>query len=352
MPTPASLFDYHLPPERIAQASVEPRDHSRLMVLDRQTGEWQHKQFFEIVGELRKGDVLVLNKTKVFKARLFGKRAVKNKQIEIFLLRPTAEALAGSSVWETMARPGKLLHVGNVVEVAGVPVHVVEKRDDGTVLVRFDMETADVFALAEKHGEIPVPPYVKNTPTDSALYQTVYAQTSGSVAAPTAGFHFTERLLEDIKKKGVEIEFVTLHVGLGTFRPMKTETIEAHQMHAEYVEIDAATAERINAAKSEGRRVIAVGTTTVRALEGVAHSSPTSNFHLPTSFAGDVNMFITPGYKFKIIDGLITNFHLPKSTLLVLVSAFAGREHVLAAYEEAIKQGYRFYSFGDAMFIR
>lgn len=353
MPTPVSLYDYVLPPERIAQASVEPRDQSRLLLLDRVTGAQTHKKFFEIEEELKTGDVLVMNKTKVFKARLTGRRSVKNQDIEIFLLRPVEGAMPDASVWEAMAKPGKLLHPGNIVDVAGTPVHVVDKREDGTVLVRFDMETADVFTFAEKHGEIPVPPYVKTSPDAFAKYQTVYAERVGSVAAPTAGFHFTEGLITRLKGKGVQIETVILHVGMGTFRPMKTETIEEHQMHAEYVEIDAGTAERINTAKAEGRRIIAVGTTTVRALEGAALSDPTTNYKLPTTnFSSDVNMFITPGFRFNVVDALITNFHLPKSTLLVLVSAFAGRERVLAAYQEAIAQGYRFYSFGDAMFIR
>lgn len=348
MPTPASSFDYVLPPELIAQRSVEPRDSSRLLVLDRQTGAVEHKKFTDVENELKAGDVLVANKTKVFKARLRGQRFAK--EFEVFLLRPEQGALEGSSVWHALVRPGKLIHEGNFIELkGGFAPTVAEKRADGSVLLAFPASAEQVLAFADKHGEIPVPPYVKASPEAFDKYQTVYAERVGSVAAPTAGFHFTPELIARLKAKGVQFETVILHVGLGTFRPMKTATIEEHEMHAEYVEIDAATAGRINAAKAEGRRVIAVGTTTVRALEGAAQATGM----LPSAgFSGDVNMFITPGFAFKVIDGLITNFHLPKSTLIVLVSAFAGREHVLAAYEEAVKQKYRFYSFGDAMFIR
>lgn len=351
MSTPVSQFDYVLPPERIAQTPMEPRDHSRLLVLDRHTGAYQHKTFFEIADELHAGDVLVVNKTKVFKARLHGRRFAK--AFEVFLLRPEADAfLPGSSIWHALVRPGKLVHVGNYIDLGGgLSPTVTEKRPDGSVLLSFDVSKEEVFAFAEKYGQVPTPPYVKETPEASAAYQTVYAEQTGSVAAPTAGFHFTPELIATLKGKGVQIETVVLHVGLGTFRPMKTETIEEHEMHAEYVEIDAVTARSINQAKQEGRRIVAVGTTTVRALEGAALLATDPG--LPASgFTGDVNMFITPGFTFKVVDALITNFHLPKSTLLVLVSAFAGREHVLAAYQEAIAQGYRFYSFGDAMFIR
>lgn len=350
MSTPVSLYDYVLPPERIAQAPMEPRDHSRLLCMDKETGALEHKKFFEIAEELHAGDVLVVNKTKVFKARLRGRRFAK--EFEVFLLRPEASSfLPGSSIWHALVRPGKLVHVGNYIDLGGgLSPTVLEKRPDGSVLLSFDVSNEEVLAFAEKFGRVPTPPYVKETPEASAAYQTVYAENTGSVAAPTAGFHFTAELIEKLKGKGVQIETVVLHVGLGTFRPVKSATLEEHKMHAEYVEIDAATAGRLNEAKREGRRVIAVGTTTVRALEGAAAGN--HGGIAPTGFAGDVNLFITPGFQFNIIDALITNFHLPKSTLLVLVSAFAGREHVLAAYEEAIKQEYHFYSFGDAMFIR
>ncbi len=415
MATPVSQFDYVLPPERIAQCSVEPRDRSRLMALDRihtprlptegqqaaplgrgaNVAPWRHKRFFEIADELQAGDVLVVNKTKVFKARLRGRVTPSfeegaggssggGKDVEIFLLRPRVEA-AGSS-WEALARPGRRVRVGDVIALAeGWSCVVVAKEKDGRVRLSFAQTADEVIAFANAHGEIPVPPYVKTAPDAFDRYQTVYAERVGSVAAPTAGFHFTAELIERLKGKGVQFETIVLHVGIGTFRPMKTETIEEHEMHAEYVEIEGDTARRINQAKAEGRRVIAVGTTTVRALEGAAAATPppaeegpagslplerggrvysrpllskeglgvVAGCPLPADgFVGDVNLFITPGFRFRIVDALITNFHLPKSTLLVLVSAFAGREHVLAAYEEAVKQGYRFYSFGDAMFIR
>ncbi len=343
MPTPIDLFDYVLPPERIAQEPVRPRDTSRLMVLDRVTGERQHKRFFEIVDELREGDLLVMNDTKVFKARLRGRRFAK--EFEVFLLRPVADALPGAAVWHALVRPGKLVHVGNNIQLAdGVMATVVDKLSDGSVRLSFLMSNEEVIDFANRYGEIPVPPYVEKAPENFNDYQTVYARETGSVAAPTAGFHFTPELIEKLKGKGVQFAYVTLHVGIGTFRPVKTATLEEHEMHSEFVEVTPETAAIIHAAKREGRRVVAVGTTTVRALEGSGVPE--------TGFVGDVNMFITPGYAFKIVDALITNFHLPKSTLLVLVSAFAGRENILAAYNEAVEKDYRFFSFGDAMFIR
>ncbi len=343
MPTSIDLFDYVLPPERIAQEPVRPRDTSRLMVLDRVTGERQHKRFFEIVDELREGDLLVMNDTKVFKARLRGRRFAK--EFEVFLLRPMADALPGAAVWHALVRPGKLVHVGNNIQLAdGVMATVVDKLPDGSVRLSFLMSNEEVIDFANRYGEIPVPPYVEKAPENFNDYQTVYARETGSVAAPTAGFHFTPELIEKLKGKGVQFAYVTLHVGIGTFRPVKTATLEEHEMHSEFVEVTPETAAIIHAAKREGRRVIAVGTTTVRALEGSGVPE--------TGFVGDVNMFITPGYAFKIVDALITNFHLPKSTLLVLVSVFAGRENILAAYNEAVEKDYRFFSFGDAMFIR
>ncbi|MBI4598859.1 tRNA preQ1(34) S-adenosylmethionine ribosyltransferase-isomerase QueA [Candidatus Uhrbacteria bacterium] len=374
MPTPISLFDYDLPPERIAQHSVEPRDQSRLLILGRQTGSIRHRRFFELGEELYAGDVLVMNDTRVFKARLRG--YVNGKEVEVFLLRHRE-----NGVWEALLRPGRKAALGDVIRLDGLldslDARVLEKYPDGTVVLDMEADLDAVLAFTEAHGEVPVPPYVEGDPQALSGYQTVYASKTGSVAAPTAGFHFTERLMEELRKKGVQFEFVTLHVGVGTFRPVKVETLEEHEMHAEFVQIDAGTASRINAAKSEGRRVIAVGTTTVRALEGAARETdsrdplssplvrgtrvpiPDSSPYQgearrglpPRGFVGDVNLFITPGFDFRVIDGFITNFHLPKSTLLVLVSAFAGREPVLNAYREAIKEGYRFYSFGDAMLI-
>lgn len=338
--TSVNHFSYHLPKELIAQHSVEPRDHSRLMLLDRKTGELKHKRFFEIVYELKKGDVLVFNDTKVFCARL----KAQNK-IEIFLLRALE-----NNVWEVLVQPGKKIKNGQTICIESdadkLCAEVCEKKPDGIVLIRFDRSPEKVIEFANAHGEIPIPPYVKQQPSKLEEYQTVYARETGSVAAPTAGFHFTKRLIDELKSKGVQIEFVTLHVGIGTFRPMKTENIEDHEMHSEFVSVSQQTADRINQAKKENRRVIAIGTTTVRTLEGIA-----SVFGTLKKFDGEVNLFIKPGFDFKIVNGLITNFHLPKSTLLVLVSAFAGREKILRAYEEAIAQNYRFYSFGDAMFI-
>lgn len=304
-----------------------------------------------------------MNDTKVFRARLRAR--AKAHEIELFLLRPVNEY-----EWEILIKPGKHVRVGDVIFVGNMRATVLEKKD--IMHVRFDHKQSEVFAYADAHGEIPIPPYVQKPPERLEEYQTLYAKEIGSVAAPTAGFHFTHALLDQITKNGIDIVFVTLHVGLGTFRPMKTHTIEEHVMHSEYVTISAAAARKINEAKHARRRVIAVGTTTVRALEGAARAThfkeenfkekkltlihdrklmSTDYFLPPDGFSGDVNIFITPGFPFRIVDALITNFHLPKSTLLVLVSAFAGRENILAAYEEAIRQRYRFYSFGDAMFI-
>lgn len=340
MATPIAFFDYDLPKEFIAQAPSVPRDHSRLMILHRAQKTIEQRRFFEIVDYLQAGDVLVFNNTKVFKARLML------GEIEIFLLRER------DGLWQALARPGRKLVVGGRIGPIGPmgPIRVVQKNDDGTVLLDFGLPKEEVLKLCEAHGEVPIPPYVEKTATAMENYQTVYAKTTGAVAAPTAGLHFTDGLLETIRQKGVQIEFVTLHVGLGTFLPVKTDTLEEHKMHAEYVEIDQGTADRINAAKQEGRRIIAVGTTVVRTLEAAVRLVAGRLVKIP-SYSGDVNIFITPGFDFRVVDAIITNFHLPKSTLLALVSAFAGREFVLRAYEEAKKNDYRFYSFGDAMFI-
>jgi S-adenosylmethionine:tRNA ribosyltransferase-isomerase len=362
MSTPIELFTYVLPPERIAQVPMEPRDHSRLLLLNRKTGKRKHVRFDAIVKEFKAGDVLVMNNTKVFKARLHGEVIMRwghhpPRKIEVFLLRGH-DSVLGSS-WEVLLRPAKKVEIEDTIDFGGITATLMSKDEkEGTAMLHFDALMEEVLAFTDAYGEVPLPPYIGASRVTSATgvsgvgieqqYQTVYAQHVGSVAAPTAGFHFTPELLEQIKEKGVQIECVTLHVGIGTFRPVKTETLEEHVMHREWIEIPKETAERINAAKKEKRRVIAVGTTTTRALEGAAAESEGV---LPEGFSGDVNIFITPGFKFRVIDGLITNFHLPKSTLLVLVSTFAGREHVLAAYEEAVEKEYRFYSFGDAMFI-
>ena len=337
MSTPISDFDYALPEEQIAQHSVEPRDYSKLMVLHRTDETIEHRTFFEIEEYLREGDVLVMNQSKVFKARLHGRKVGGTIDTEVTLLRPDGD------LWQAMVYPGRRLKVGDVLVLGNRQATVEKKTDLGVTYLRFDCSDDEVFALCDQIGEIPVPPYVDQAPETLEEYQTIYAHETGSVAAPTAGFHFTEALLDRLKAKGVQIEFVTLHVGLGTFQPFKGETLEDHDMHSEFVQIDAQTTGRMLSAKKEGRRVIAVGTTTTRALEGSG---------VPQGgFVGDVDLFITPGFNFQIIDGLITNFHLPKTTLLVLVSAFAGREFVLRAYKEAVAKDYRFFSFGDAMLI-
>lgn len=365
-----SDFDFILPPEQIAQHSVEPRDHSRLMVIDRDTKKIHHQHFFDIVDFLKKGDVLVWNNSKVFKARLLGKLLSQNdqglwehkKDVEIFLVRP----LENMGVWKALGKPGKHIQNGMRVEFADDFIcDVMVKEPDGTILIQFS-ETEEVVRMkANKYGKIPLPPYVKNGPKKLEEYQTVYSKAEGSVAAPTAGFHFTPELIEKLKQKGVEFAEVTLHVGLGTFLPVKSEKIEEHKMHSEWVELTEENARKINEAKKEGRRIVAVGTTTVRTLEGVAllcgseamvlgeevHISVTEKKFIKP-YTGEINIFITPGFGFKIIDAMITNFHLPKSTLLMLVSAFAGdREFMLKCYEEAVKEKYRFFSFGDAMVI-
>jgi len=341
MGTNISLFNYDLPESFIAQRSVLPRDHSKLMILDRRTGELEHRHFFDILEELQAGDVLVFNTSKVFKARLLLTRA------ELFVLR------VHDGFIDALIKPGKKFPIGSPIEVFGRVFIVEDKTADGVVRLKTDLSAREMLEFCDEHGQIPTPPYVSERIDDTAKYQTVYAKEVGSVAAPTAGFHFTEELFNKIKAKGVEIEHVILHVGIGTFRPVLTDTIEGHVMHSEWVSLSQATADNINRAKAEGRRIIAVGTTTTRVLEGIAMRAGADAPVGPlVAYEGEINIFITPGFVFKVIDGLITNFHLPKSTLLVLISSFAGRENVLHAYEEAKKNGYRFFSFGDAMFIR
>jgi len=365
MATPISLFDYNLPPELIAQEPIEPRDQSRLLVLERGVkGDKgglrgiEHCRFFEILDYLHAGDVLVFNNTKVFKARLCGR--VKDKELEVFLLPPLpdhyemergegSKSNDGVCIWSALIKPGRKVQTGDKIDLGGLVAEVFEKHEDGTVDLKFSVLKEEVLKFTDEHGGIPIPPYVKKVPDQLSTYQTVYAREIGSVAAPTAGFHFTKDLLEKVKEKGIRVEFVTLHVGLGTFRPVKTETLEEHKMHSEFVEIKSEVAKRLNAAKFDGRRIIAVGTTTTRALEGAAAAN--GGELSENGFLGEVNLFIMPGFKFRVINSLITNFHLPKSTLLVLISALAGRENVLRAYEEAVKEGYRFYSFGDAMLL-
>ena len=382
-----SEFNYDLPPDRIAQTPIEPRDHAKMLVLDREAKTVEDRHVFDLPEYLKPGDLLVFNDSKVFKARLRAKMG-SGATIEIFLLRPQlslrattwSEAISDGSgevasssdssqrqtTWLALVKPGRKIRNGYQLTFEdGTYATVMEKHDDGTVSLNFRRSAEEVFALADRYGAVPTPPYVKTVIENPAIYQTVYAKHVGSVAAPTAGFHFTERLLEEIRSKGVRTAFVTLHVGLGTFRPIKTETLEQHEMHEEWLSVSYETMKMIEETKKNGGRVIAVGTTTVRALETAANPPLPLPYQggvltdIPlirgtegvAAYSGFTRLFITPGYKFKIIDGLVTNFHLPKSTLLILVSAFAGREYILRAYRHAIENDYRFYSFGDAMMI-
>ncbi len=350
-------FDYTLPITSIAQAPIEPRDHSRLMIIDKSEKKYTHANFYDIVDLVKSGDILVWNNSKVFKARLFGdlvsaddKELLEHKdKVEIFLVRE----MENPGVWKVLARPGKHVRIGSRVRFApDFYCDPMIKENDGTILVQFPDDATTVIAKANKYGSVPLPPYIKDERHELETYQTIYAddEKERSVAAPTAGFHFTEKIIDALRAKGVEFAEVTLHVGLGTFLPVKTERVQDHTMHSEWVELTENSANKINKAKKEGRRVIAVGTTTVRTLEGIAALSHENGLLAP--YAGDINMFITPGFEFKVVDALVTNFHLPKSTLLMLVSAFAGdRDFMLSCYKEAVEQNYRFYSFGDAMFI-
>ena len=335
-------FDYYLPEELIAQDPLEDRSSSRLMVLDKKTGEIQHKIFKDILDYLKPGDCLVLNNTKVIPARLFGVKEGTQAKIEILLLKRKE-----NDIWETLVKPGKKAKPGTkIIFGDGLLVgEVIDVVEDGNRLIQFSYE--GIFEeILDQLGQMPLPPYITHTLKDKNRYQTVYAKYDGSAAAPTAGLHFTKELLEKVKAKGVDIAEVTLHVGLGTFRPVKVENVLDHHMHSEFYMVSAEAAEKINATKDRGGRVISVGTTSTRTLESAADESGRLK-----ECSGWTEIFIYPGYKFKLIDCLITNFHLPQSTLVMLVSALEGREHVLAAYEEAVKEKYRFFSFGDAMFI-
>lgn len=335
-------FDYYLPEELIAQDPLEDRSSSRLMVLDKKTGEIQHKIFKDILDYLKPGDCLVLNNTKVIPARLFGVKEGTQAKIEILLLKRKE-----NDIWETLVKPGKKAKPGTkIIFGDGLLVgEVIDVVEDGNRLIQFSYE--GIFEeILDQLGQMPLPPYITHTLKDKNRYQTVYAKYDGSAAAPTAGLHFTKELLEKVKAKGIDIAEVTLHVGLGTFRPVKVENVLDHHMHSEFYMVSAEAAEKINATKDRGGRIISVGTTSTRTLESAADENGKLK-----ECSGWTEIFIYPGYKFKLIDCLITNFHLPQSTLVMLVSALAGREHVLAAYEEAVKEKYRFFSFGDAMFI-
>jgi S-adenosylmethionine:tRNA ribosyltransferase-isomerase len=334
-------YDYELPEELIAQDPLEDRSASRLMVLDKHTGAYTHHVFKEIIDYLEPGDCLVINNTKVIPARLIGEREETGGKVEVLLLKRLE-----ADVWETLVKPGKKCKPGARLSFGNglLRAEVLSVEEEGNRRIRFEYE--GIFEeILDQLGQMPLPPYITHELKDKNRYQTVYAKHEGSAAAPTAGLHFTKELLEDIRKKGVEIASVTLHVGLGTFRPVKAETIEEHHMHSEFYMITPEEAEKINRAKASGHRVIAVGTTSCRTLESASKAG------VVTAGSGWTEIFIYPGYEFQMVDALITNFHLPQSTLIMLVSALAGREHVLAAYEEAVRERYRFFSFGDAMFI-
>ena len=334
-------FDFDLPEELIAQTPLERRDASRLLTLDRRTGETGHFHFYDLPAFLRPGDCLVMNNSRVLPARLIGRRPTGGA-CEVLLLTDRGEGL-----WECLVRPGRKLKTGAEVSFgAGELTAAVEAEiEDGKRLVRFHWQGVFLEVL-ERLGKMPLPPYIKAELPDQERYQTVYSEISGSAAAPTAGLHFTPELLKQLEKMGVKLSYITLHVGLGTFRPVKAENIQDHEMHAEFCQISQETADRINETRRSGGRVICVGTTSCRTLESFASEDGTLSQR-----SGWTNIFIYPGYRFKVMDGLITNFHLPQSTLLMLVSALAGREHVLAAYQEAVRERYRFFSFGDAMLI-
>ena len=342
-------FDYVLPEERIAQTPAEPRDASRLLVLDRDepSGQLEHRSFCDLTEYLRPGDLMVFNRSRVIPARLYGTETRSGARVEVLLVRRQEPG-----IWQALGRPGRRLRVGARVTVEAhdgsrsTQVEILEALENGLRLVRVSDESA-LGGL----GELPLPPYIKETPDDPERYQTVYADAPGSVAAPTAGLHFTEALLDRIRSYGVTTAWVTLHVGLDTFRPVHGEDIAEHKIHTEWFEMPEDTAAAINAARRAGSRIIAVGTTTVRTLEHVARDADSAGAQEIRASAGDADLFILPGHRFRLVDAMLTNFHLPRSTLLMLVSAFAGRERILAAYEEAIRREYRFYSFGDAMLL-
>ena len=346
-PTELSVHDffYELPEELIAQEPVEPRDHSRLMVVNRADGSIEDKRFYDIIDYLDPGDVLVINDSKVIPARIFGEKEGTGAPIEVVLLRRHE-----SDLWEVLTRPGKKTKVGTTIIFGdSLRAHVEEVIEGGNRMLRFEYDKTkeDFFSIIDRLGMMPLPPYIKKPLEDKDRYQTVYANERGSAAAPTAGLHFTNELLEKIKAKGIKIAPVMLHVGLGTFRPVKVEKIAEHTMHSEFITVTKESADIINEARKNGGRIIAVGTTSCRTLES---ASDENGIVHPT--CDDTKIFIYPGYKFKATDALITNFHLPESTLIMLVSALASRELVMGAYESAVEKKYRFFSFGDAMFIK
>ena len=336
-------FNYNLPEELIAQTPLEKRDSSRLLVLDKKTGEIEHKHFTDIINYLNEGVTLVLNDTKVLPARLIGVKEETNAVIEILLLKNTE-----GDNWECLVKPARRIKVGTIVTFGEgkLKAECIKEGEDGIRHFKL-LYKGILLEILEDLGTMPLPPYIHEKLEDQSRYQTVYAKEVGSAAAPTAGLHFTKELLQTIEEKGVNIAYVTLHVGLGTFRPVSVDTIEEHEMHSEYYSMTKEVADLLNNTKKNGKRIIAVGTTSTRTLETIA-----TKYNEFKECSGWTNIFIYPGYEFKAIDSLSTNFHLPKSTLVMLVSALAGREHILKAYNEAVKEKYRFFSFGDAMFIK
>ena len=344
----ASDFFYELPQSLIAQHPTDKRDYSRLMVIDRKTSNVEHKHFYDIIDYLREGDVLVINDSKVIPARLYGHIEGRDDALlELLLLRQRK-----LDEWECLVKPGKRARIGSKATFGNgiLRSEVIEIVEEGNRVIRFDYDRekySSIYEVLQEVGMMPLPPYITEQLTDKSRYQTVYAKTEGSAAAPTAGLHFTPELLQRIKDKGVKIAPVMLHVGLGTFRPVKVERIDEHIMHTEYFSVSSESADIINTAKANGGRIICVGTTSCRTIESVAEE----NGHIPAA-SGDTGIFIYPGYKFKAVDALITNFHLPESTLLMLVSAFYDKERVMEIYNDAVKREYRFFSFGDAMLIQ
>ena len=336
-------FDFYLPEELIAQHPLEKRDTSRLMVLDKETGEIEHKVFHDIVEYLNPGDTLVLNNTRVMPARLIGEKEGTGGKIEFLLLK-----IVDKDQWECLAKPGKSARVGRkfIFGEGKLSAEVIEVKENGNRIVEFHYD--GIFEeVLDSLGEMPLPPYIHERLEDRERYQTVYSKENGSAAAPTAGLHFTNQLLDQIKEKGIKVVYLTLHVGLGTFRPVKVENLEEHEMHSEFYMLSKESADIINETKRRGGRIISVGTTSTRTLETIGDENG-----LVKEQSGWTNIFIYPGYKFKVVDNLITNFHLPESTLIMLVSTLAGKENVMNAYKTAVKEKYRFFSFGDAMFIK
>lgn len=334
-------FNYDLPTNLIAQEPAEPRDSCRLMLVDKKTGEWEHQSFRDILNEIRAGDVLVFNNTKVIPARLYGQRKGTGGKVEMLLLSPK-----GNDNWAVLVKPGKKALPGTeIVFNEHMSCQIVDKTDFGGRIAHFKYN-GEFDSILDQIGEMPIPPYIHKKLEDKNKYQTIYAKYKGSAAAPTAGLHFTEELLEEIKNRGAGVYFVTLHVGLGTFRPVAKENIEEHEMHKEWYDVPQITADAVNRAKTEGRRIIAVGTTSVRTLESAGQTGTL------VAGGGWTQLYIYPGYEWNIVDAIVTNFHLPESTLIMMMAAFAGTNHILSAYKEAVNQKYRFFSFGDAMFLR